>query len=165
MDSFIDFLKKNKIFLTIAAIFVFSLVAVTACKAMMPRTDLKPSDYDLGMTYENAKKDDNPIIAVFYVDWCTYCQRFMPRLDKVRNINKDKFNVVLINVEEPQNVKIAKEYRIASYPTAYIIDPAYDNRVHIDNTYMETVSDLNKEVSRYYNFRKLVKKGESCKQN
>lgn len=89
----------------------------------------------------------------------------MPRLDKVRNLNKDDFNVVLINVENPENAKLVEEYRISGYPSVYIIDPKYDNRVHIDNAFFDTVSDLNKEVNRYSNFRKLVKKGESCKQN
>ena len=85
---------------------------ITACMALLPKAQMKPSDYDLGVTYEEAAKIDKPIIGVFYVDWCTYCQRFMPRLDKVRNINKDKFSVVLINVDDPNNEKISKEYRI-----------------------------------------------------
>ena len=142
---------------------VIIAVTVTSCIAVIPKAKLKPSDYDLGITYQQAAKEDKPMIAVFYVDWCTYCQRFMPRLDKVRNLNKDDFNVVLVNVEDPEYAKLVNEYRISGYPTVYIIDPMYDNRVHIDNVFMESVMDLNKEVVRYSNFRKLVKKGESCK--
>lgn len=159
-----QFLHNNmkKILIGVFVVFL-TAVTITGCMAIMPKTNLKPSDYDLGMTYDKAKTENKPIIAVFYVDWCTYCKKFMPRLDKVRNINKEDFNVVLINVENPENMKITEEYRISGYPTVYIIDPMYDNRVHIDNAYLESVSDLNKEVSRYSNFRKLIKKGESCK--
>ena len=155
---------NTKIKTIITALVVLVLVGVSAaCYALMPKADMKPSEYDLGMTYEKAAQEDKPIVAVFYVDWCTYCLRFMPRLDKVRNINKNMYNVVLINVEDPANEKIAKEYRITGYPTVYIMDPKYDNRVHIDGSYLDSVSSLNKEMQRYLNFRNLVKKGEACK--
>lgn len=155
--------KKLKIFIISLIVLVLTACTITASMALLPKATMKPSDYDFGMTYEEAAKVDKPIISVFYVDWCTYCQRFMPRLDKVRNINKDKFNVVLINVDDPSNEKISKEYRISGFPTVYILDPQYDNRVHIDSAYLESVNSLNKEVQRYLNFRNLVKKGESCK--
>ncbi len=155
--------KKLKITLISLSILLLVGLVSAASFALMPKASHKPSDYDLGVTYEQAAKEDKPIVGVFYVDWCTYCQRFMPKLDKVRNINKNKLNVVLINVDDPENENIAKEYRISGYPTVYIMDPAYDNRVHIDSAYLESVSSLNKEVQRYLNFRKLIKKGESCK--
>lgn len=155
--------KKIKITLISLSILILAGVVSAASFALMPKASHKPSDYDLGVTYEQAAKEDKPIVGVFYVDWCTYCQRFMPKLDKVRNINKDKLNVVLINVDDPQNAKIANDYRISGYPTVYIMDPVYDNRVHIDSAYLDTVNSLNKEVQRYLNFRKLIKKGESCK--
>ena len=155
--------KKLKTLIISLVVLVLTACTITACMALLPKAQMKPSDYDLGVTYEEAAKIDKPIIGVFYVDWCTYCQRFMPRLDKVRNINKDKFSVVLINVDDPKNEKISKEYRISGFPTVYILDPQYDNRVHIDSAYLESVNSLNKEVQRYLNFRNLVKKGESCK--
>lgn len=142
---------------------LFITISVTSCFAILPKMNMKPSDYDLGISMEQASKEDKPILAVFYVDWCTYCKKFMPRLDKVRNINKNDVNVVLINVEVPGNEQIVKEYKVGGFPTVYIIDPQYDNRVHIENGFLESVDDLNKETQRYLNFRKLVQKGASCK--
>ncbi|MBS4759426.1 MAG: thioredoxin fold domain-containing protein [Clostridium sp.] len=157
-------MKKNVKYSLIAGIIlVITLITVTSCMAILPKANMKPSDYDTGLTYEQAAAQDKPLLAVFYVDWCTYCKKFMPRMDKVRNINKDDFNFVLINVENPQNEPLVREYRISGYPSVYIIDPKYDNRVHIDNPFLESVDDLNKEVSRYKNFRNLIKKGDSCK--
>lgn len=144
------------------AIVILSLVSIAACKAVMPKADVVPSDYDLGVTFEQAQKEDKPILTVFYVDWCTYCKRFMPKMDKVRILNKNDINVVLINMEKPESEKLAKEYRISSYPTVYIIDPKYDNRVHIDNAFFDSITSLNKEVVRYINFRKLIDK-KTCK--
>lgn len=156
---------NKKIKITIISLTILFLIGIVSAAsfALMPKAVHKPSDYDLGITYEQAAKEDKPVIGVFYVDWCTYCQRFMPKLDKVRNINKNKINVVLINVDDPQNAKIAEDYRISGYPTVYIMDPLYDNRVHIDSAYLDSVTSLNKEVQRYLNFRKLIKKGELCK--
>lgn len=156
--------KKIKPTIVALSTLLFIAISVTACFAILPKSDMKPSDYDLGMTMEQAAKEDKPVLTVFYVDWCTYCKKFMPRLDKVRNINEKDLNVVLVNVESPENEKIVKEYKIGAFPTVYIIDPKYDNRVHIENSFIETVSDLNKEVQRYLNFRNMVRKGESCTQ-
>ncbi len=149
---------------TIIAVIILVLVGITvkSCMAVLPKKQLKPSDYDQGMTYEKAAAEDKPILTVFYADWCTYCIRFMPKLDSVRKAFKKDFNVLLLNVEDPQNAKLVEEYHIGGFPTVYIIDPKYDNRVHIDTPYLGTVESLSKEVSRYNNMRKLVKKGESC---
>lgn len=155
--------KKLKILIISIVVLVLTACTITASMALLPKAKVKPSDYDMGMTYEKASKVDKPIIGVFYVDWCTYCQKFMPKLDKVRNINKNQFNVVLINVDDPNNKNFVEEYKITGFPSVYILDPKYDNRVFIDSPYLESVESLNKEVQRYLNFRKLVKKGESCK--
>ena len=154
--------KKLRISLITVAILLLIGISVTSCMTILPKADMKPSDYDLGLTLEQASKENKPVLTVFYVDWCTYCKRFMPKLDKIRNINKKDLNVVLLNVEDPENEKISKEYRIAGFPTVYIIDPKYDNRVHIDSGYLETVDTLNKEIQRYLNFRKLAEQGVSC---
>lgn len=155
--------KKLKITIIALSVLLFVAISVTTCLAVLPKKNMLPSDYDLGVTLEQVKDQDKPILAVFYVDWCTYCKRFMPRLDKVRNINKDNFNVILFNVESPVNEKIVNEYKIGSFPTVYIMDPKYDNRVHIDNAFLESVESLNIEVQRYLNFRKLINKDNSCK--
>ncbi len=157
-------MKKNvKNWLIAGIVILLSAVTISGCMAVLPKADMKPSDYDLGLTYDDAVKQDKPILAVFYVDWCTYCKRFMPRLDKVRNINKNDINVVLINAENPKNEALVKKYRIAAYPYVYIIDPSYDYKSHIDGPFLETVSDLSGEVNKYKNLRNLIKKGDSCK--
>ena len=149
---------------TIIGIIILVLVGITvkSCMAVLPKKPMKPSEYDLGMTYEKAAKEDKPILTVFYADWCSYCIRFMPKLDTVRKAYTKDFNVLLVNVEDPKNAKLVAEYQIGGFPTVYIIDPKYDNRVHIDTPYLASVETLSKEVDRYNNMRKLVKKGESC---
>ena len=115
---------KNTLIALVALVLIG--ISISSCMAILPKANMKPSDYDLGVTLEQASAEDKPIIGVFYVDWCTYCKKFMPRLDKVRNITKDEFNVVLINVENPENEKLVREYQISGYPTVYIIDSKFD---------------------------------------
>ncbi len=155
--------KKLRISLIALAIFLLIGISVTSCMAILPKANMKPSDYDLGVTMQQASKEDKPILTVFYVDWCTYCKRFMPKLDKVRNIHKKDVNVVLINAEAPENESYVKDYKISAFPTVYIIDPKYNNRVHIDGPFLESVEILNTELQRYLNFRNLIKQGEACK--
>ena len=158
-------MKKNKIKTTLIAIAVILLSAltITGCFAVIPKAEVIPSEYDEGITFEQASKEDKPILTVFYVDWCTYCKRLMPKLDKVRNIQRNNMNVVLINMDNPDNEKFAKKYRVSGYPTIYIIDPKYNYRAHIPGVFADSVMDLNSEVTKYLNLRKLLKKNESCK--
>lgn len=145
-----------------AVVLLLSVVTVSASFALMPRGDKIPSDYDKGLTFEQAAKEDKPILAVFYVDWCTYCKRFMPKLDAIRSVHND-FNFVLINVEDSDNEKFVKEYKIGSFPTVYIIEPKYDNRVHIDNAFLESVLTLNKELARYSGYKKALQSTATCR--
>ena len=158
-------MKKNNIkkFVIALSILFLSAITVTCCFAVIPKADIVPSEYDSGLTFEQASKDDKPILTVFYVDWCTYCKRFMPKLDIVRNLHKSDLSVVLINMDNPDNEKFAKKYRVSGFPTVYIIDPKYDNRVHIPPSFTDTTLNLNTEVNRYINFRKLVQKNNICK--
>lgn len=151
----------KKILISALVLIVVGL-SVKSCMAILPKTNMRPSDYDIGLTFDKAKLQDKPILAVFYADWCTYCVKFMPRLDKVRNIYRDDINVVLIDVENPKNRTLVEEYKISGFPTVYIVDPKYDYSAHIDTPYLSTVDLLGKEVSKYINLRKLVKKGTSC---
>ena len=52
-----------------------------------------PSDYKIGVTYDEALKSDKPVLALFYVDWCGYCLRFMPKFKTISTIYKDKYSI------------------------------------------------------------------------
>ena len=58
---------------------------------------------------------------------------------------------------------MVEEYRISGFPSVYIIDPRYDNRVHIDSPYLDSVKSLSTEVGRYARVRELIEKGSACK--
>lgn len=125
--------------------------------AMGPKKDLKPADYDTGVTYEQAVATKKPIIALFYANWCTYCIKFMPKYKALTDIYKNKYTFVMINIEDPKYKKLVNDYAISSFPTVYIIDPSIDNRISINNGTYDDLRKLRTEFDRYLRIRAMIK--------
>lgn len=142
----------------ITSLVVLTIVVSSAIVwAITPRKDLKPSDYGIGITYENAMKEKKPFVALFYADWCTYCKRFMHRYKSLSEIYKDKYNFVMINVEDTSYDNIVKDYAISGFPTMYIIDPSIDNRILINNGIYDDLGKMRVEFDRYLRIRAMIK--------
>lgn len=141
---------------------VFLVIAVLATStfvwAFSPRKDLKPSEYNIGTTYELAMQDKKPFVVLFYADWCTYCMRFMPKYKILSEVYKDKYNFVMINAENPAYEKVVRDYAIGGFPTIYIIDPTIDNRVLISNTLYDDLRKVRVELERYLRIRSMISK-------
>lgn len=149
-------MKKN---LTIAGIVIAIIILTTSAVvwSFSPKKNLKPSEYNIGTNYETAVKDQKPFIALFYADWCTYCMRFMPKYKSIADIYKDKYNFVMINVDDKKYEGLIKDYAIGGFPTIYIVDPTIDNRVLISNTIYGDLKPLRVEFDRYLRIRAMIK--------
>lgn len=141
-------------------IIVLVMLAITITSAITlafsPKKNLKPSDYNIGVKYEQAVKDNKPFIALFYADWCTYCMRFMPKYKVIADTYKGKYNFVMINVDDPHYKKAIEDYAIGGFPTIYIIDPTIDNRILLNNTLYGDLSKLRVEFDRYLRIRSMI---------
>ena len=116
----------------------------------------KPSEYAVGIDYNKAMKGGKPVLTLFYADWCRYCIRFMPIFEKIAEKYGDEIILAKVNVEDPNYEKLVKEMRIGGFPTVFILDPKYDNKVLIGNSHLGTVDDLSVEVDRFIRIRKLL---------
>lgn len=116
----------------------------------------KPSDYNIGIEYNEALKSDKPMLALFYVDWCGYCLKFMPKYKVVNDLYKDKFNVVMLNAEDPANKELVADVALSGFPTLYIIDPKYDNRILLNNGIYMDLKKLRVELDRYLRIRGML---------
>lgn len=125
--------------------------------AFAPKTDIKPSEYGIGVSYQTAMQTKKPFIAMFYADWCTYCMKFMPKLKILSEVYKDKYNFVMIDGDSIKNEKIAKDYAIISFPTIYIIDPTIDNRILINQALYDDLRSVRVELDRYLRIRAMIK--------
>lgn len=119
---------------------------------------LKPSQYKIGIEYDKAMKDKKPVITLFYADWCRFCIGFMPTYQSLSNIYKDEYNFTKVNVEDPKHIQVVKDLRIMGYPTVYILDPKYDNRVLLSNAILGDMRELRVELDRYLRIRELLDK-------
>ena len=145
---------------TLLIIAVISVVLVTSAVvwAFSPKKNLKPSEYNIGTTYELAIKDEKPMIALFYADWCTYCMRFMPKYKIIADVYKNKYNLVMIDAENPKYATLVKDYSIEGFPTMYILDPTIDNRISLSNTIYDDLGKLRVEFDRYLRIRSMINK-------
>ena len=146
-------MKKSKIILisviVLAFAFVFSYAFASGFKT-------KPSDYHIGVSYTEAIKSEKPMLVLFYVDWCSFCLKFMPRYKTVCDLYKNEYNVVMLNAEEPVYYNLVKDIGLTSFPTIYIIDPKYDNRILINNAYYGNLKKLRIELDRYVRIRHIL---------
>ena len=110
------------------------------------------------MGLNEALKSNKPVVAMFYVDWCTYCRRFMPVFGIFSEMYKDKFSFAAINCEDPANEEILKNYSIWGYPTISIIDRKFDYE-YATNPMITTSPEIFKqELDKYLKLRaKLLK--------
>ncbi len=136
--------------------FVIFTVVATSVRAFGPKTDIKPSEYEIGISFEQANKDVKPSIVLFYADWCTYCMKFMPKFKILSDVYKEKYNFVMINVDNPAYKKTIDEYALGGFPTMYIVDPKLDNRVLISNTLYDNLRKTRVELDRYLRIRALI---------
>jgi len=136
---------------TIVSLIAFSMQFVNA---VPPKVFLSPSDYDTGLTYSQAFKQKKPMAVNFYVDWCHYCQKFAPTLEKIRQQYKSKMNVVLVKADDPKNKKLVEDFGISGYPSFYLVSPKNDNRVFINQALYADLAKLKKEIDRFLKVNK-----------
>lgn len=150
---------KKKILITLGILVTLIATSVVGFAVTSMNAPKHPSEYKIGITYDEAIQSDKPMLAVFYVDWCGYCLRFMPKFKILSKIYSDKYNFVMINVEADKNTKaLAEDVGIGGFPTVYILDPKYDNRILMSNSYYQNLKKFRIELDRYLRIRALLDK-------
>lgn len=86
----------------------------------------------------------------------------MPKYAALSKIYKDKFNFVMMNAEDPANAKLVEDVALTGFPTMYIIDPKYDNRLLLNNAIYLDMAKIRKELDRYVDVRKRLDSCEKC---
>lgn len=149
---------NKKILITIGIVLAVIFTSAVTYALTNPSMEQKhkPSDYKIGIKYEEAVKSDKPMLALFYVDWCGYCLKFMPKYKTISGIYKGQYNVVMLNAEAPENKELVEDVALSGFPTLYIIDPKYDNRVLLNNGIYQDLKKLRVELDRYLRIRGML---------
>lgn len=145
----------------VAAIAIVSAVSYAYANNMFVQKQ-KPSDYHVGIKYEQALESDKPMLALFYADWCGYCLKFMPKFETVSRLYKNDFNAVMLDVDKPENRELIEDVAIGGFPTLFILDPKYDNRVMLSNGIYQDMKKLRVELDRFLRIRKMLDKAQTA---
>lgn len=153
---------KKKIIVTLAIFFAILLTSAAGFAVANGAFDKKekPSDYKVGIQYDQALESDKPMLALIYVDWCGYCLRFMPKFKVLSMLYGTKYNFVMLNAEDPANRVLVEDVALTGFPTVYIIDPKYDNRILINNAIYQNLPKFKVELNRYLRIRGLLDKAD-----
>ena len=118
----------------------------------------KPSEYPAGVDYNQAMKSKKPVLVLFYADWCGYCIRFMPIFQTLSERYEDDMVFSKVNVEDPKYEDVIRKTGIGGFPTVYIFDNKYDNKVLISNSDLSEYDSLKGEIDRFLRIRNLLDK-------
>ena len=118
----------------------------------------KPSEYEVGIDYNKAMNSKKPVMALFYADWCGYCIRFMPIFQALSNKYDNEFVFAKVNVEDEKYQELVKNIGITGFPTVFLLDSKYDNKVLISNSVLGNMDKLSEELDRFLRIRKLLDK-------
>ena len=103
--------------------------------------------------FEEAQKSEKPMIVMFYVDWCTYCRRFMPIFAQYSKELSDNFTFTIVNCDLPQHHKMVEEFYIIGFPTLYIVDKKLDFQYQLNHVVTVDKDVMIKELNRYSKLR------------
>lgn len=78
---------------------------------------------------ENFEGENVTVVYFFHVDWCGYCKKAKPEVDKFvqklaendNKVNGKSVKVVQVNADE--NKELAAEYNVRAYPTVIVSKP------------------------------------------
>ena len=150
---------KKKLLISLGIIFALVLTSAVTFAVSMMNAPKHPSDYHIGITYQEAvEASERPMLALFYVDWCGYCMKFMPKYKILSKLYKNKYNFVMVNVEDKNNEKLVNDVSISGFLTVCILDPKYDNRVLMPNMIYQDLGKFRVELDRYLRIRGLLDK-------
>lgn len=63
------------------------------------------------------KKEEKPILMMFYASWCSVCKRIMPHFQKAATQLRGQFVLAGMNVYSSEFENIKEEYGVRGYPT------------------------------------------------
>ena len=118
----------------------------------------KPSDYPAGIDYKEAMKSKKPVLVLFYANWCGYCIRFMPLFQTMAEKYADDMVFSKVDVEDPKYQQLVKDTGIGGFPTVFIFDKKYDNKVLLSNSDLVDIESFEGEIERFLRIRKLLDK-------
>lgn len=100
-----------------------------------------------------------PAIVYFYGKDCSACQKFKPNWNIIKKKYGNKYTVLEIDVDKPENAVYGYEFMINVIPTVYIEDAEFRNRAYINPAEYHFLPRFQDTLDRYLDMRKILIKG------
>lgn len=109
----------------------------------------KPSSYRIGYSYTYAITQNRPVLVLFYTDWCSACQSFLPVYKLLYEIYGNAYNFSMINCDDNYNNRYTKSFGIQFFPTLYIVDNKGKTRTFVDLEKCQNVNGIKTFLDDY----------------
>ena len=147
-------LYTNKIYI-IGIFFIILLFSIILYFLYNRFIKSKLNNHELNKEFINQSEgsnDTNVYIMYFYTEWCPYCKRARPEINKfetylnnINNTNDNKFKIIRIDCDK--NPEKAEKYNVKGYPTIimlykgekyeYDAKPEKDNLIKFVNSFIK----------------------------
>lgn len=107
--------------------------------------------------YSELKDHKKPVVILFYVDWCTYCRRFMPIFGIVSEKLNKEFTFAVVNCDYSESLKLLKKYNINHFPTVYITDKDLDFSYEMSMAGLYDANAFESELKKHLKLRSKLK--------
>lgn len=108
------------------------------------------------ISYEEANALDKPIVVMFYVDWCSYCRKFMPVFGQLAKEYKNDYTFAVVNCDIPQNIKLINEFHIMGFPSLFVVDNELNHRFSMNMASTTDKAIMKEELNNFLSFRKSI---------
>lgn len=98
------------------------------------------------MSFNEANKQDKPIVVMFHMHGCGACKKFAPIFDDFASKFSNKFNFVK---EDVDHSNVAKSLNFQTVPALYIIKPKTMSAKRIEDDCAWDGACLTKELQNY----------------
>ncbi len=108
------------------------------------------------LSIEEANKTNKPVVAMFYVDWCGYCRRYMPIFGEFAKEYKNKYAFAAINCDKPEYRKIVNNNNIMAFPTFVVFDKKNDYDFMLPQTVTIDKGIMKTSLNKYLKLREKI---------
>jgi len=138
---------KKSLFLAVS---ILLLVFGSALAGQLWVSNSLPSRFDTGVGIGQAMKTSKvPLLVEFYSDTCGACQRVSPWIHDLSETEfKNRLTPVMLNVDDPEIMSIAKLFGVNSLPAVYVFDTHHQRmkKYPITPEQMVSESELQKSL-------------------
>lgn len=100
----------------------------------------------LAMTYNQALKQDKPIVIMFKMPYCSACKKATPLFDAMEKKYSDKFNFVK---DDTTKSNLSSKFGVNSVPDVFIVEPKTEKATKVSYNCLFKKGCFEKQLINY----------------